>query len=120
MHWDIEVFFKTTKSLLKLQKEFQDRSYDLLVSHTTIVFATYILLSWQNRCGTDDRTLDGMFYELCDEINELDWAITLQQLVELLENALEKSSKTFKNLIKSQLQRWFSGLPSYIRVYLLI
>lgn len=118
MHWDIEVFFKTTKSLLKLQKEFQDRSYDLLVSHTTIVFARYIFLSWQYRCGTDDRTLGGMFYELCDEINELDWAITLQQLVELLENALEKSSKTFKSLIKSQLQRWFSGLPSYIRVYL--
>lgn len=118
MRWDIEVFFKTTKSLLKLQKEFQGRSYDLLVSHTTIVFSRYILLSWQNRCGTDDRTLGGMFYELCDEINELDWAIALQQLVELLEDALERSSKTFKNLIKSQLQQWFSGLPSYIRVYL--
>ena len=38
MRWDIEVFFKTTKSLLKLQKEFQGRSYDSLISHTTIVF----------------------------------------------------------------------------------
>lgn len=118
MRWDIEVFFKTTKSLLKLQKEFQGRSYDLLISHTTIVFSRYILLSWQNRCSTDDRTLGGMFYELCDEINELDWAIALQQLVELLEDALEKSNKTFKRLIKSQLQQWFSSLPNYIRVYL--
>lgn len=41
MRWDIEVFFKTTKSLLKLQKEFQGRSYDGLISHTTIVFARY-------------------------------------------------------------------------------
>ncbi len=32
MRWDIEVFFKTTKSLLRLQKEFQGRSYDLLIS----------------------------------------------------------------------------------------
>lgn len=53
MRWDIEVFFKTTKSLLRLQKEFQGRSYDLLISHTTIVFARYIVLSWQNRCNTD-------------------------------------------------------------------
>ena len=35
MRWDIEVFFKTTKSLLRLQKEFQGTSYDLLISHTT-------------------------------------------------------------------------------------
>lgn len=44
MRWDIEVFFKTTKSLLKLQKEFQSRSYDALISHTTIVFTRYITL----------------------------------------------------------------------------
>ncbi len=46
MRWDIEVFFKTTKSLLRLQKEFQGMSYDLLISHTTIVFSRYIVLSW--------------------------------------------------------------------------
>jgi len=118
MRWDIEVFFKVTKSLLKLQKEFQGRSYDSLISHTTIVFSRYILLSWQNRCSKDERTLGGMFYELCDEINELDWAVALQQLIELLEDALEKTNKKFKKLIKSQLQHWFATLPSYIKAYL--
>ena len=118
MRWDIEVFFKATKSLLKLQKEMQGRSYDSLVSHTTIVFARYIVLSWQNRCNTDERTLGGMFYELCDELKELDWAIALQQLVEILEEALEKSSKIFKKFIKCQLQQWFASLPNYIKVYL--
>lgn len=49
MRWDIEVFFKTTKSLLKLEKEFQSRSYDALIAHTTIVFTRFIVLSWQNR-----------------------------------------------------------------------
>jgi hypothetical protein len=68
----------------RLQKEFQGRSYDLLISHTTIVFSRYIVLSWQNRCNTDNRTLGGFFYELCDEIQDLDWAVALQQLVELL------------------------------------
>lgn len=64
MRWDIEVFFKTVKSLLKLEKEFQNRSYDALISHTIIVFARYIVLAWQNRCHTDQRTLGGLFYEL--------------------------------------------------------
>ena len=118
MRWDIEVFFKTTKSLLKLQKEFQGRSYDLLISHTTIVFSRFILLSWQNRCSMDDRTLGGMFYELCDEINELDWAVVLQQLIELLEDALQKTNKRIKKLIKSQIQQWVAGLPRYIMAYL--
>jgi hypothetical protein len=118
IRWDIEVFFKTTKSLLKLQKEFQGRSYDSLISHTTIVFTRYIVLSWQNRCSTDQRTLGGMFYELCDEISDLDWAIALQQLIELLEDTLKEGNKKIQRLIKSQLQQWIAGLPNYIKAYL--
>jgi hypothetical protein len=120
MRWDIEVFFKTTKSLLRLQKEFQGVSYDLLISHTTIVYSRYIVLSWQNRCNTDQRTLGGLFYELCDEINELDWAVALQQLIELLEDTLKKTNKKIQKLIKSQLHQWIAGLPNYIKAYLSI
>jgi hypothetical protein len=118
MRWDIEVFFKTTKSLLKLQKEFQSRSYDSMISHTTIVFSRYIVLSWQNRCHNDQRTLGGMFYDLCDEISELDWALALQQLIELLQDALKNSKSGVQKLIKSQLQQWIAGLPNYIKAYL--
>lgn len=118
MRWDIEVFFKTTKSLLKLQKEFQGRSYDGLISHTTIVFARYIVLSWQNRCNTDQRTLGGLFYELCDEVNELDWVIALQQLIGFLQDAIKLTDTKMKKLIESQLQQWMEGLPSYIKAYL--
>ncbi|MED4890481.1 IS4 family transposase, partial [Weizmannia sp. CD-2023] len=66
----------------------------------------------------DDRTLSGMFYELCDEIDDLDWAVALQQLVEILEDTLDKSNKKIQQLIKSQLQQWIAGLPNYIKVYL--
>ncbi|WP_019415068.1 IS4 family transposase [Paenisporosarcina sp. TG20] len=118
MRWDIEVFFKTTKSLLKLQKEFQGRSYDGLISHTTIVFSRYIVLAWQNRCNTDERTLGGLFYELCDEVNELDWAVALQQLIELFQDVLKQTKSTLKKLIENQLQQWIAGLPSYIKAYL--
>lgn len=112
---DIEVFFKTTKSFLKLQKEFQNRSYDALISRTTIVFVRYIALAWGNRCSTDDRTLDGIFYELCDETSDLDWAVALQQLIGLLEDTVKKSAKKIQKLIKSQLQQWIDGLLNISR-----
>ena len=118
MRWDIEVFFKTTKSLLKLQKEFQGRSYDGVISHTTIVFARYIVLAWQNRCNTDERTLGGLFYELCDEVNELDWAVALQQLIDLFQDVLKQTKSTLKKLVENQLQQWIAGLPDYIKAYL--
>jgi len=33
------------KSYLKLAKEFQGRSFDMLVAHTTIVFLRYIMIT---------------------------------------------------------------------------
>jgi len=118
IRWDIETFFKCTKSILKLQKEFQGRSYDMLISHTTIVYARYILLAWQHRQNTDERTLGGLFTLLCDEVGELDWAVALQQLLDIVNDVSEKAGKKLSKLIKSQLQQWIMALPAYIRVYL--
>lgn len=47
MRWSIETFFKFTKSFLKLGTEFQGRSFDMLISHTTIVFTRYLLMEWE-------------------------------------------------------------------------
>ncbi|MDQ8739499.1 transposase [Paenibacillus sp. LHD-38] len=118
IRWDIEVFFKCAKSLLRLQKEFQGRSYDLLVSHTTIVFSRYILLAWQHRQSTDQRTLGGLFHLLCDEVGQLDWAIALKQLIDLIEDVTKKANKKIAALIQTQLQQWMASLPSYIKGYL--
>jgi len=51
--WDIEVFFKMAKSFLKLAREFQVRSYDALVTHTSMVFIRYIMLSVVSRRNQD-------------------------------------------------------------------
>ncbi|MFI2859367.1 transposase [Paenibacillus sp. JSM ZJ436] len=118
IRWDIEVFFKCAKSLLRLQKEFQGRTYDLLISHTTIVFSRYILLAWQHRQSTDNRTLGGLFHLLCDEVSQLDWAVALQQLIQILEDVAKKANKKMTKLIQTQLQQWIADLPSYIKAYL--
>jgi len=91
--------------------------FELLVIQP-LFLARYIVLSWQNRCQTDKRTIGGLFYELCDEINELDWAVALQQLIELFNGALKHINQKIQKLIKSQLQQWITGLPSYIKAYL--
>lgn len=54
--WSIEVFFKASKSFMKLGKEFQGRSYDMMVSHTTIVFTRYIILEWIRRNKNDQKS----------------------------------------------------------------
>ncbi|WP_019119056.1 IS4 family transposase [Brevibacillus massiliensis] len=118
MRWDIEVFFKCAKSLLRLQNEFQGRSYDLLVSHTTIVFSRYILLAWQHRQSTDARSFGGLFYLLCDEVEALDWALALQQLLDLIHEVAAKAGKKLSALIQRQLQQWIAALPNYINAYL--
>jgi hypothetical protein len=48
----------------------------------------------------------GMFYDLCDEISELDWAVALQQLIELLEDTLKNWNTKAQKLTKSQLHQW--------------
>jgi DDE superfamily endonuclease len=118
MRWDIEVFFKCAKSLLRLQKECQGRSYDLLASHTTIVFSRYILLAWQHRQSTDQRSFGGLFYLLCDEVGTIDWAIALEQLLDLITEIAKQAGKRITKLIQCQLQQWIAALPNYIKAFL--
>jgi hypothetical protein len=54
---------------------------------------------WLNRCQTDERTLGGLYYHLCDQVNELDWAVELQQLIELLQDVLKKTNKQTQQLL---------------------
>lgn len=116
--WDIEVFFKATKSLLNLSKECHTRNYNGLICHITIVFTRYIILSWQNRRDADIRTFGGLFLELCDELHELDWAVALAALTQILLDVAEKAPSRMEQMIKSQLTKWVAALPSYIKAYL--
>jgi hypothetical protein len=118
IRWDIETFFKCTKSLLQLGKEFQGRCFDMLISHTTIVFARYIMLSWQHRQQGDARTLGGLFLTMCDELAELDWVVALTQLLEILNDVAENANQRIARFIKCQLSHWMATLPNYIKVYL--
>ena len=118
LRWSTEVFYKATKSLLNLSKESQSRNYNGIVCHVTIVFTRYIILSWQNRCDADNRTFGDLFTELCDELKELDWAVALIELTEILSDVADKAGKRLEKIIRSQVSNWFEALPNYIKAYL--
>ena len=112
--WDIEVFFKMCKSYLRLSKEFQGLSYDLMVAHTAIVFSRYILLAVENRNATDQRTLGEMFFFFVDEAQDIQFFDVLQMLLKLLAKALEDFLHLTKAEINAFLDRFIATLPKYI------
>jgi hypothetical protein len=86
--WDIEVFFKMNKSYLGLAKEFQGRSYDMMIAHTTIVFTRYIMLALEARKYEDPKTVGGLFFEYCGELEDLKFVKALYLMLNLLKQTL--------------------------------
>lgn len=113
--WDIEVFFKMSKSYLKLVKEFQCRSYDAMVAHTTIVFMRYIMLSVESRNNTDARTIGNLFYHCCDELSDIQLIEAIQLIIDLLKNALAEKLCLDKTTISEFLDYFISSLPCFIK-----
>lgn len=118
MRWDIETFFKFSKSLLNLQNEFEGRSYDMLVSHATIVFARYIAIAWLTRKNNDERTIGALFHMMCSELECIDWKDALLKLLLIICDTLKKSSGDTKSYLEKQLSSWLASVPSYIRALL--
>nr|WP_132248354.1 transposase [Marinisporobacter balticus] len=113
--WDIEVFFKMTKSFLRLSKEFQCRSYDALVAHTTIVFTRYIMLALEKRKNEDFRTLGNIFYYCCDELDDIHFACALQLIIDILKDALQDKLFLSKQQISEFIDFFISRLPDFFK-----
>ncbi|MFB6055830.1 transposase, partial [Lactobacillus delbrueckii subsp. lactis] len=69
--WDIEVFFKTCKSFLKLGTEYHGLSYDALTAHTAFVFLRYMFMSVEKRNDEDDRTIGELFSTLSQVLSTI-------------------------------------------------
>lgn len=115
MRWEIETFFKCAKSLLKLANEFQGRSYDSMIGHTTVVFTRYILLEWSRRHEQDPKTIGHLFFMMCEDIKDVDLLAALQSLLDLMGSLSENKAALNTNTIMRQLMNWFESLPRYIK-----
>jgi hypothetical protein len=113
MRWSIEPFHKVIKSLLKLEKEFEGRSYDMMISHTTIVFSRYLILEWERRNTNDDRALGGMFLLFSDEVKDMDLMAALRQLMVFVFALMSGQARL--DDVSCQVLDWVSQLPCYIK-----
>ena len=113
--WSIEVFFKSAKSFMRLGNEFQGRSYDMIISHTTIVFCRYIILEWLRREENDTKTFGELFFRYCEDIQDMDYVKALQSLMGLFVEHIETAVEDSKNMIKNQLKQWIGQQASYIK-----
>ena len=113
--WNIEVFFKTTKSFLNLAKEFQGRSYDSMVAHTKIVFCRYIMLALENREARTPRTLGNLFYLCCDELKDISFTEAFQLILTILKNTLKKYLTITDRALQDLIQEFISCLPAFLK-----
>ncbi len=91
--WQIEVFFKTCKSMLNLIGECHSLSYDALTAHVAIVFTRYMLLAMEQRQNEDQRTLGELFFFLVDEMADITFSRSLGILMDALMASLQEILK---------------------------
>jgi len=109
--WDIEVFFKVSKSYLRLGKEFQGRSYDMLDAHTTLVFARFIMLSYEKRKCEDVRTLGALFRHCCDGLQDMAFIQALTLVLDTLKSVLSKDPMLTKEHVLKIVDSFIAALP---------
>ena len=117
--WDIEVFFKTCKQMLKLESECHSLSYDALTAHVAIVFTRYMLLSVEKRLNEDDRTVGELFFLMADELQDITFNQSMAIIVQAFLDSVQELLQLPDEQISSLLDSFVSHLPAYLRDSLL-
>ena len=113
--WDIEVFFKTCKSFLRLRKEYHGLSYDALTAHVAMVFTRYMLMSVAKRDDNDDRTIGELFYLMIDEVRDITFSKSMQILVEAMLSSVQRIFHATDEQIEALMNEFIGLLPEYMR-----
>lgn len=113
--WDIEVFFKTCKDMLKLETGCHSLSYDALTAYVSIVFARYMLIAVEKRINEDDRTGGEIFFLLCDELQDISFRKSLMLILQaVIEVTAEKFCLT-EEKTEELMTEIISHFPGYLR-----
>ncbi len=112
--WDIEVFFKSCKSYLRLVKESRSTSYDALNAHTAIVFTRYMILSVAQRRNEDDKTICELFFVLADEMED----ISFSQSMQIILDALMEATMEYFHITEAQLEEFTAVFISHLLQYM--
>ena len=73
------------------------------------------MLSTQSRNNEDLRTIGGLFFDCCDELQDIQFFEAIEIILELLKNALQEKLSLTKEQINSFLDYFISTLPTFIK-----
>ena len=113
--WDIEVFFKTCKSCLKLLTECHSLSYDALTAHVTIVFVRYMFLALEQRIATDQRSFGDLFLAVVDELEDISFSHSFQLIMTALLVSVREVFQASDEQISRLTEAFLSRLPVSLR-----
>ena len=112
--WDIEVFFKSCKSMLKLE-QCRKLSYDALTAYVSIVFVRYMFLSYEKRNNEDDRTLGELMFFIYDEMQDITFSHSMVIITQALFDAVTEMLNLTKEQLEALAESFLSRLPEYLR-----
>jgi len=111
--WDIEVFFRTAKQHLDLEKGCQSRDFDALIAHTTIVMTRYIFLCIEKRRIDDPRTLGILFHHFCQEAEDCTLLEALGKILGVVIENLHDLKKLPANILVRILELFRKNMYNY-------
>ena len=88
--WDIEVFFKTCKSVLKLTKECRSLSYDAMCAQVAMVLMRYMFLAEGIRLDMDIRSAGPLFCLVADELEDISFLVAFEKLQLFFDESIER------------------------------
>ena len=113
--WQIEVFFKTCKSMLNLVGECHSLSYDALTAHVAIVFTRYMLLALTGRQNQDLRTMGEIFFFLTDELSDITFAYAFGIILQAMIGSIHKHFQITNEQMQEFINDFYLGLPEYMQ-----
>ncbi len=116
--WQIEVFFKTCKSMLNLVGECHSLSYDALTAHVAIVFTRYMLLALTGRQNQDLRTMGEIFFFLTDELSDITFAYAFGIILQAMIDSIHKHFQITDEQMQEFINDFYLGLPEYMQTAL--
>jgi len=118
--WDIEVFFKVCKSVLKLGKEYQCRSFDAISALVAIVFIRYMKLAVDNRENRDARSLGELFISCCKELEDISFSYAFDLILETFSRFMRDFVGLPKSAVEAATEHFVVALPSFIKARLAV
>ena len=109
--WDIEVFFKVCKNILKLGKEYQCRSFDSTCALVAVVFIRYMKLAVDSRENRDARSFGDLFISCCKELDDISFSTSIKLLFEAFASFLSNALCLSESAISAAVDCFIASLP---------